>query len=271
VIRVDKDVWLNKGFTAVGEVRLPGAQLGGLLNCDDARLRNPARVAFNLEGASVADELSLKPTTVEGIVNLTNARVGSYQDDKARWPSKLQLDGFVYASISRTVTLSDRLDWLKLNDRGYSPQIYDQLAEVYRRAGLEEDARKVSIAKQQARRSGLTLPGKLWNTVLEFTVGYGYRTSRALVWLVVLLLIGTLVFEAAHSGHFGRLSGPRQFPFQSFFLTLDLLLPVINLHQRESWIAQDFIAESLIFIWAAAGWILTTAVVLSLSGILRRD
>ena len=69
------------------------------------------------------------------------------------------------------------------NPRGYSPQPYEQLAAVYRRAGRDQDARTVAIAKQRARRRTLSLPGRLWSLLLDGLVGYGYRTWVAGLWL----------------------------------------------------------------------------------------
>ncbi|MGH8932336.1 MAG: hypothetical protein ACRDZO_17375 [Egibacteraceae bacterium] len=45
-----------------------------------------------------------------------------------------------------------RLDWLARDPDGYSPQKYEQLASAYRRAGNEQEAQVVAIAKQRARR-----------------------------------------------------------------------------------------------------------------------
>jgi hypothetical protein len=51
--------------------------------------------------------------------------------------------------------------------------------------------------------------------------------------------------------------------------TLDLLLPVVNLHQRDAWIAHGA-TQWLVLAFSLVGWVLTTAIVLSLSGILKR-
>jgi hypothetical protein len=47
------------------------------------------------------------------------------------------------------------------------------------------------------------LPGKLWNWLLYVTVGYGYRTWLAGLWLVGLLSVGALVFDRAYPTHMG--------------------------------------------------------------------
>ena len=50
----------------------------------------------------------------------------------------------------------------------------------------------------------------------------------------------------------------------------DLLLPVVSLHIRDAWIAHG-VAQVWSVVFIIMGWILATAVVLSLTGLLKRD
>jgi len=70
-----------------------------------------------------------------------------------------------------------------------------------RNAGRDEDARRISIAKQRARRRTLGLPSRLWNLLLDILVGYGYRTWLAGIWLLAWWAVGTLVFAVAYPDH----------------------------------------------------------------------
>src|SRR4029453_15925776 len=101
----------------------------------------------------------------------------------------------------RPVSGRQRLGWLARNPRGYSPQPYEQLAAVSRRAGRDQDARTVAIAKQRARRRTHGWPEKLWSVLLDGLVGYGYRTWLAGVWLLGFWLVGWVVFDRAHTHH----------------------------------------------------------------------
>src|SRR5260370_14316832 len=58
--------------------------------------------------------------------------------------------------------------------------------------------------------------------------------------------------------------------FQSFLYPLALLLPVASLHQRDGWVANGAAQWWSVF-FIVMGWILATAVVLSLTGLLKRD
>ncbi|MFL5659575.1 MAG: hypothetical protein ACJ8CB_36010 [Ktedonobacteraceae bacterium] len=60
--------------------------------------------------------------------------------------------------------------------------------------------------------------------------------------------------------------------FQPFLYTytLDLLLPVAGLHQRDAWVAHGLAQWCSVFS-IVMGWVLATAVVLSLTRLLKRD
>jgi hypothetical protein len=200
-------------------------------------------------------------------------------DDPASWPRQARLDGFVYDALyheDRRVSARQRLGWLASDPRGYSPQPYEQLAAVYRRSGRDQDARMVAIAKQRARRRTFALPkqlpGRLWSWLLDVLVGYGYRTWLAWVWLVGFWLVGWVVFARAYANQDLILAkaGEPHPSFQPAVYALDTLLPVVDLHQQDIWIPHGLAQW---WAWASilAGWILSTAVVVALTGLLKRD
>jgi len=205
----------------------------------------------------------------EGILDLTAAMTSSYHDDLASWPQRLRLDGFVYDAIDGA-SAKERLEWLRRNEQGYVPQIYEQLAAVYRRSGNDEDARRILIAKQHRRSAEGNLGSKVWGSLLDWTVGYSYRTWLALVWLVGLLVLGTVLFGYVYPGDLTAANKATAPPFQPFLYTLDLLLPVASLHQRDGWVAHGAAQWWSVF-FIIMGWTLATAVVLSLTGLLKRD
>jgi len=270
-LTVDGGMFCRKGFAATGGVSLLGAHISGQLSCTGGQFSNPDGLALNLSRTTVSGPLHMESTVLKGILDLTAAKTSSYHDNRAFWPQTLRLDRFVYDAIEGA-SAKERLAWLRRNEKGYSPQIYEQLAAVYRSAGNEEDARRILIAKQRRRSAEGNLAGKMWGFLLDCTVGYGYRTWLAAVWLVGLLVIGTFLFEYFHSaGDLTPANKPdAQPPFQPFLYTLDLLLPVVSLHVRDAWIAHG-LAQWLSVIFIVVGWVLATAVVLSLTGLLKRD
>jgi hypothetical protein len=260
-----------------GEVGLPGAHVGGQLDCRWATLSNPRGAALTLERAFVTGGVFMRPAELGGGINLTEARVGGWYDDLGTWPTVLSLEGFVYDAIDApTVTPKQRLCWLRRHKDGYLPQPYEQLASVYRRAGHDQAARTVAIAKQKARRAQakrwwVRAPSRAWSFVLRWTIGYGYRPALALPYLAGLFAIGWVVFGHAYPTELRPAkSGPGQPGFNPARYTLDLLLPVANLHQREAFVPHEYAAW-----WAfgltLAGWLLAVVVVAGLTGVFKRD
>jgi hypothetical protein len=277
-LRVNGNIFCNGTFDARGEFRLTSAQVGGRLECYDATFSNPGNVAVNLERASISGPVYLRPKSLKGALNLSYAHVGALYDDARRWPSIIGLDGFEYDVIEAEPRISTdkRLEWLELNDGGYSPQPYERLAAVYRRVGLDRPARDVLVRKQWVRRA--STPGRwgwlqrLWSVFLWATVGYGYRPWLVLFPLTALFAGGWIVFDLAHQHDDIVLANPDR-PHPSFHAaryTLDLLLPVANLKQRDFFTALG-VTSWYAFLFSIAGWLLALVLVAALTGIFRRD
>jgi hypothetical protein len=266
---VERDMFCREGFTAEGELRLAGARIGGELDLGGAHLINPGRWSLDLEEADVA-ALVLLPARCLDAVDLANARVGSFRDDPASWswlPMSLVLQGFVYDRLENDrMKVRERLIWLQLDVGGYIPQAYDQLAAAYRSAGREEAARKVAIGKQWRRRTVLNPAGKLLNWLLYVTVGYGYRTWLAGAWLAGLLIASIAVFSNI------RMAATTAHPasFNPLGYTIDVLVPFADLSLKNDWQPSG---GYLYLAWAlrGIGWVLTTAVVAAVTGVIRRD
>ena len=268
-LEVTHDMTFSGEFAAEGEVHLLDAQIGGRLDFDGAKLTARTDRVLNLEGIR-ASLLFLRPReTPDGLVDLANARVGAFFDDPRTWPSRLRLRGFAYDALGNTaVPARDRLAWLERNEGGYVPEIYEQLAGVYRHAGRLEDARQVAIAKQRQRSHQLNWLARAWDWLLYVTVGYGYRTWLAGIWLGGLVAAGTAVFTAAYPAHM-RQSATVVPAFNPFVYTLDTVLPIVDLGEQKAWIAQGA-ALTMQWMLTCAGWLLTTAVVAGLTKALNR-
>jgi hypothetical protein len=273
-LTVDQLMLCRNGFRAEGTVILRAAHIDSQLDFDEATLTNPNGRALDLQETHARALLFRLKTSPEGEVHFTHAQVGVYLDDETTWPTTLVLRGFVYDTLYERsqISAAARLRWLDRDPAGYTPQPYEQLAAVYRRAGRDDDARKVAIAKQRRRRETLNWPGKLWNGLLRWTVGYGYRTWQAGLWLLGLLAVGATVFAWAYPAEMALAKKPGDpLPaFQPWIYSLDVLLPVVNLHQEEFWIPQG-VARWWAWFSILAGWLLTTVVVAAVSGLLRKD
>jgi hypothetical protein len=81
--------------------------------------------------------------------------------------------------------------------------------------------------------------------------------------------LGTWVFSGAYPARMIAISSHPP-AFHAAAYAFDLLLPVIGLGQKSAWQPQG---SALYWSWVltGAGWVLTTAVVAGLTGILKRD
>jgi hypothetical protein len=272
------NLYFGKGFVAHGEVRVVGARVERDLSCLAGRLLHQGGVTLDLSRTTVAGRLEYTPGEVLGTVRLCNTTVGRLEDDIDAWPraaEDLDLDGLTYDSLgsisgTREATLRERLGWL---DGTYRPQPYEQLVAFYRRDGQEQSARAVGLRKQRRRRASLPWWQRPWGYLLDGLLGYGYYPAIALAWLATLLIAGSVWFANLQaSGALQPRGGSTPQPsFSAPLYTLDLLLPVVSLKQRDAWIAVSHEAQAVIAVYIALGWVIGTAVVAALAGLIRRD
>lgn len=263
----------SRRVVATGGVSARLAEVRHTVHLSLAKLGDgePDSVAFDGYGL-VAHRLTVKfPEDVppQGSVRLDKAHVRVLSDGPGLWGATGGLDvaDFHYESIEDGGTVKDRLRWLRIVQPDFAPGPYDHLVSVYRNAGEEQLAEDVLLEKQRRRHAELSLPGRLWGKLQEFTVGYGYRPWLAVVWLAVFWLAGTLWFTFNVMAKFDNDQNPVWNPP---LLALDLLLPIINLGQDDVWRMvgpSQWIADFLI----ASGWILATTVAASATRLLKRD
>jgi hypothetical protein len=161
-----------------------------------------------------------------------------------------------YDRLTEPGTLAQRVAWLSRNATGYQPGPYEHLAAAYRRVGLDDQARRILLAKQRARRRTLPASARPWGLVQDAAVGYGYRPALAVAWLALFLAVGTVVFGLHPPTPAGPPPSPR---FNSLVYSLDLLLPVINFGQGKAFLAQGGY-QWLAYALTGVGWILATTI-----------
>lgn len=276
---------LSEGFTANGTVRLRGAQVtddvtfaGAVLNGPPGdEGDSPALVATHLQAVDLDLTLARPPA---GALDLRGAQVAYLHENEHSWPDRVRLDGLVYGSVMTADadgerheavggrgSVARRLAWIR-SSPGYNPQPYEQVAAWYRKAGHDDDARRVLLAKQRHRRRTLPPASRAWGHLLDVTVGYGYRPWLAGVWLLALTLLGTLSFRTATPKPVKPGEGA---PFQPLVYTLDLLVPIGGLGQRTAWYWTDDALQGLAYLLIALGWVLTTAVIAGVTRTLQRN
>ena len=308
-LKADGGVFLDKGFSAAGTISLVAANTGASIYLMPAPPSGEREFALNAARAQVGDTLRWAPTTqVVGKVNLEGATIGQLEDvwSKERpngfWPDRgqLRLDGFTYGRFGgdQQATMEQRLGWIRSQYKGDNPAVfaaqpYEQLADVYRRAGQDSQARKVAIARRADLRpyGNLNPYRKAGNWFLDKTIKYGYRSWQAGLGLAALFIIFTVLSFAAQQHHLivpvGNFKGSAPsatnctsaYPcFYPAGYSVDIVIPIINVHQADNWGPGDEGAAPwgqafVIASWVAtgAGWALATLLVTGYTGLVRQE
>jgi len=281
----------------------------------------------------IAGQLQWKPSApVSGQVNLEGTTVAALEDewtekDNGYWPvdGRLRLDGFTYGRFGgdKQATVEQRLKWIcgqyqqraggnptnfaarleqllrirsqhpPRSEDNFATQPYEQLAAVYQRAGQDERARKVAIARRADLRKYGDLKPYRWlsNWFLDWSIKYGYQTWRAGVGLAALFAVFLVLSIVGQHQHVivpvGDTKGLHYLPsvaectgdYPCFYpagYTIDKVIPIINVHQADFWGPDGHAPWGWFWVgqtWVAttAGWALATLLVAGYTGLVRRD
>ncbi len=285
-LKVEGSVFLCNGFKAVGQVSLHGATVDGHFIW--IGVTSPEEATLNLRSAKI------------GILR--------DESDSLPESGKLYLHGLVYDEIAHDAPIDarTRLDWLhRQPTEHFRSQPYEQLAAVLRKGGHEADAKKILLEKEKDRARMTQSPffQRCWHGFLGLTIGYGYRPWRAFWIGLMVVVLGWLLFgigfragvmspmkEGGYVSDSGgenlRLSENYPEPCALVY-SLDMFVPLINLHQASYWLPNANregklqISEKLrlpisgsllrFYLWfhIIMGWILTTLLVVGLTGLIR--
>lgn len=252
--------------SVVGGLRMTGGRIAGRLNLEQVQIANEGGQAISAR-ALQAGQLSLAPAApIAGLVDFGHARIEVYRDDPGSWPEALSIDGMTYQALEPRLPAMDRLRWLARDPNGPQSQPYEHLAAHYVQIGQPEEARTVWYVREREQRREAAALAKFWGAVQDVMLGYGYRPWRALAWLGLLLVIGSVTFGLHRPPAFSPASAPH---FNAVIYTLDLLLPLVGLGQKNAFNPAG--AEQwLSYVLIAAGWVLVTTVAAAAARVLQR-
>jgi hypothetical protein len=259
--------------------------------------------------ARVGDRLVLrKLVDVNGCVSLIGAQVGMLSDDTSYWLDRknmLKLDDFGYGQLDR-----DWLDWragsMWLSRlHGYSAQPYLELARVERVMGRTRDARRLNIERHKARLSrqrpskrpksavrALNFLTRGVDRAVGLLTGWGYARWRLAPMWATLLIVAAILFHWAGHHNVMRPSHPPlslfgdapesthctpEYPcFEAFTYSLDVILPVVELKQRDNWYADSGTTRGKAIAIATVvltllGWGFATLLAASFTNVLKRE
>ncbi len=222
----------------------------------------------------------------------------------------LDLEGATYERLGSAVgreLVASRVAWLSRqfpNGRptadSFRPQPYEELSRVLRRHGQAQEADAIAVEKIRMRLAArIDRPwARVMPNLLMMVSNHGYSSGRAMLSFVVFVLLGALMYSVAVWG-FGQPFVPFEtspepveyaLPFDLarvstdqgcpglnvFEYALDVALPLINLGQDTycrfapvgPW---RWVWSLLHSIYVLVGTALSAVVVLTLTGVLRRD
>ena len=210
---VDQDIFLHENFAATGSgdrgaLSLAGARVGGQLVLADATVTSADGPAISTDGLTVGQDLYLMRVTLTGggeqaVLDLQKtqvARTFAYRPAKVTNTStashQVNVDGLTYGALPAGLTPAEWLRVIRSGTPAYAAQPYQYLAAGLSAAGDDSEARDVLIAQRQDQldRRALTGTGpRAWARFTGLVLGYGYRPSRALVFLLGVLVISVLL------------------------------------------------------------------------------
>jgi hypothetical protein len=276
------------------------AHIGGLAELTGCRVTGELRLGSSQHQPARWDEGAR--------LVLRNTHAGALQDwwkdsSNNSWPKILGLEGFTFDRLGglygegKAADMVVRpskcyVEWLG-KDPGFSPQPYEHLATLFRRAGEPGKANDILYAARERRRRlalstvddrGHPKDREVFKGVglgmLRMTIGYGLgnRYFRVLWWVGGLTLLGTVLLILA-----GQQS-PERWPWPSlFFASLDQLLPIITLNKaHDALIFGDSSANPLVkpqpswiqyyfYVHMIVGWVLGSFIVAGLAGLTQRN
>ncbi|MGH8869345.1 MAG: hypothetical protein ACRDYU_15300 [Actinomycetes bacterium] len=297
------------GIAPEGRVSCRGATVTGWLSTDGARLVRPDQrgYVFDGEGLHVGGRLRWcgHAAPPEGVVDLRYADVHRLEDDlpgpsrrggprlepaRHSWPGPglLLLDGMEYRDLLTPGHPRARRAWLALQ-AGYSAQPYEQLARMYRESGKSRAARDIGIAREECRRTRdttLRRHERWWSLLLRITTGHGYKPWRILYFLAALLVAAAGILALAQDRDMlvpARDADPAvtaqactgAYPcFSQVGYAFETVVPLINLHQVESWSVDASAPHGTalrITLWGLTvlGWVFVSLAVAGITSAMR--
>ena len=307
---------LCDGFSAEGEVRLLDANIGGNLDCRDGEFGN----GLNAENVQIGGFLGWRQMSGQGLVNFGAAKASVLADDMEAWELfSVALDGFAYDQFADPIDAQFRIAWLaKRTDKiPFSPQPYEQAAKVLHTMGRPVDAWDILREKRrlERKRDKAGWLQRAWGRTIDTLTDFVYRPLRTVKWTAGVVLAGALAFGAAdycgrmvphqpivlakaayqdarevgmHPSVAARAAVPDYPGFNPLVFSLDVFVPLFNLHQEPYWAPDSgggdlarwrfwregkfdwwWLLTAWYWIEIMAGWLLTSLLLLSVTGLLR--
>ncbi|HEY6297529.1 MAG TPA: hypothetical protein VIX15_17875 [Streptosporangiaceae bacterium] len=300
---VKGSVQLTDGFASTGLVVLSRSTIEGRLQFTGGSFTCPAPTDRNLSGdaieaisATVRGGIDLGWQEVSPSVDFSDTTTKVLADDPATWPPRFAIAGLTYERFGhplrgRPRDLWDyraRCAWLG-RQASFESGPYEQAARVFREHGHMSEAEQILMAQRRhaARvdRSNAIWPRRAVDAIYA-AIGYGYRPTRVLWALAILLVLvvaslelpaaqGTLRATNGNGDVYGVSglvmtpgragSAPGVLPagpgrpdvcgdgevrcFSPVLYAIDTVVPLISLNQRSTWYPDTRVRYGELVLW----------------------
>lgn len=323
-------------FKATGEVRMIAAEIGNDLVLSGSIFSNPAGTALVAENTRIGrsfsagdcaefhGEIALSGITIRDTfawpsdlilenvtLDLRGANIGTLLPPNSSW-SRLRdyhLRGLVFGvGQYENETIEARFEWLNRQPTFY-PQLYEQLADAYKKSGRGRDA--VAALTEKKRREAESKHGGVfarsgrlaWRYIFGPLINFGYAPGQA-VWAALLFIaIGAFVFHwgfnaklivpptkdpymGGYKAEPGNVIVPDYPLFDPIVYSANVFIPLVDFGLRGSWMPSaargntvEFASMTIrtgtllrLYYWfhIASGWALTTLAVAGFTGVIPK-
>lgn len=264
-ITVYGDLLLSNGFSCLGEIRLPGAQVFGNLECIGAMVGSLICHNMTIHGDFMWVNIG---NADQARLSLVGVKVKTLRDQKSSWPSagNLELEGLTYEHLTvhddagtvpapkgeltprLAFSTSDRIEWLcrQKPDRLRESQPWIQLAKVAQSLGDERGAHKIVYRLACHRANGSSYIGKRSRIVFAWVREQPFRIAWSIS--VILFLVTAIFWSASLTGaiaprekdSYEAWAKGQAFPvayprFNPLIYSLENELPLVKLGQDDKW------------------------------------
>lgn len=257
------------------------------LNVKNSTIHGELQISYLDIGVLLADDL-----TVEGTATISNANIATEVDlrqsrfsslvlQNVTWPTRTerrQLAGLSFQYIAPAPWDRDNLkddDWRKLlvvvEGSAYNPGAYQTLESALRKEGHTELADTTFTDMNEQAVHAADLGKQSWgkNVLMHYLIGYGRQPQYAFFWWIPVILTGWLVF-ARRSDVEPRDQKDKDRPYDAFWYSLDLFLPLTRLDAADVWMPRQSSWPRRYYarLHATLGWILVPIALAAVTGLI---
>ena len=194
---------------------------------------------LNLSKADVVGNIefeNVKAPNTDRVKSLTGLKADAIFFDGAEFAPPYWLNGMSYRLISYYMEDDTLLSFVGNSE--YKSDVYSTLESHYQRTGDTYAARDVHVAwKNRERNVTFSNTRSVWMWVQYLTTGYGKLLVRALLWGLLFIVIGCIVFWREKGMETQNVNDAEKYRnrYHPIWYSLATFLPIVNLPDASIW------------------------------------